>query len=61
MQFKISCFEVKRVGEEDWKQVPEKMVLERLADCFNPVTPIITQMLQGNEVVAEAEIYRIRS
>ncbi len=60
MQFKIPCFEVKKIGEKDWKQVPEKMVLEKLVDCFNPVTPVITEMLQGNEVIAETEIYRIR-
>ena len=61
MQFKISCFEVKKVGEELWREVPEKMVLEKLVDCFDPVTPIIAKMLEGNEIVTQTEIYRIRS
>ena len=61
MQFKIACFEVKKFGEEDWKEVPEKTALEKLVDHFNPVSPVITKMLQGDEVVAEKEIYRIKS
>jgi hypothetical protein len=60
MQFKISCFEVKKFGDEQWQEVPEKIVLEKLADCFDPVTPIITKMLEGKEIVTQQEIYRIR-
>ncbi len=60
MEIKLTCFEVKKVGEENWREIPEKMVLEKLIDHFNPVSPIISKMLQGNEVVAETEIYRIR-
>jgi hypothetical protein len=60
MQFKISCFEVKKIGDEKWQEVPEKMVLEKLADWFDPVTPIITKMLEGKEIGAQQEIYRIR-
>jgi hypothetical protein len=61
MQIKLTCFEVKKFGEDNWQEVPEKMALEKLVDHFNPVTPVIHKMLQGNEVVAETEIYRIRS
>jgi hypothetical protein len=61
MEFKITCFEVKKFGENHWQAVSEKRVLEKLADNFYPLTPIITKMLQGNEIIAETEIYRIRS
>ena len=61
MQFKISCFEVKKNGDSQWQEVSEKRVLEKLVDNFDPVTPIITKMLQGSEITAETEIYRIRS
>ncbi|CAB1066051.1 hypothetical protein D1BOALGB6SA_10850 [Olavius sp. associated proteobacterium Delta 1] len=61
MQIKLTCFEVRKFGEEKWQEIPERMVLERLADSYYLVTPIITKMLQGNEIVAETEIYRIRS
>ena len=61
MEFKISCFEVKKIGDSHWQEVSEKLVLEKLVDNFDPVTPIITKMLQGNEITAETEMYRIRS
>ncbi len=61
MQIKLTCFEVKKFGEENWQEVSEKRALEKLIDSFDPVSPIIKKMLQGSEVVAEAEVYRIRS
>ena len=61
MKFKQTCFEVKRLGEDKWQELPEKIFLEKLVDYFDPVTPIITKMLKGNEVVAQTDIYRIRT
>ena len=61
MQFTITCYEVKKFGENHWQEVSEKMVLNKLAQNFNQITPILTKMLQGNEIVADTEIYRIRS
>ena len=61
MKFKQTCFEVKRLGEDKWQELPEKIFLEKLVDCFDPVTPIISKMLKGNEVVAQTDIYRIRT
>jgi len=60
MQYKIACFEVRKLGEANWRRASEKMVLEKLAECFDPVSPIIVEMLQGNEIVARQEIYRIK-
>ena len=61
MQFKISCFEVKKLGENKWQEVPERIFLEKLADFFDLVTPAISEMLKGNEIVTPREIYRIRT
>jgi hypothetical protein len=61
MKFKQTCFEVKRLGEDKWQELPEKIFLEKLVDYFDPVSPIITKMLNGNEVVAQTDIYRIRT
>jgi hypothetical protein len=60
MQFAITCYEVKKSGENHWQEVSEKMVLDKLADNFNQITPVLTKMLQGNEVVAEKEIFRVK-
>ena len=61
MKFQISTFEVRKFGEDKWREIPEKIVLEKLVDCFDPVTPAITKMLEGNELITHQEIYRIRS
>jgi hypothetical protein len=60
MQFRVACFEIKRLGEDIWQEVPEKKFMEKLTDCVDPVTPAITKMLQGGEIVSLKEIYRIR-
>ena len=60
MKFKLTCFQVKRLGEDSWQEVPEKMFLEKLVDFFDPVAPVITEMLQGGEIATSQEIYRIR-
>ena len=60
MQYKLPNFEVKRLGEDKWQEVPEKIFLEKIVDYFDPVSPILEKILQGNEIVANAEIYRIR-
>jgi hypothetical protein len=60
MHIKITYFEIKKPGEDNWQEVPEKMALEKLADCFDPVTPIIARMLEGNEIVADTALYRMR-
>ncbi len=60
MQFKVSCFEVKKLGEDEWQEASERMVLAKLAECFDPLTPILTKMMEGNEIVAQREIYRFR-
>ena len=61
MKFKLTYFEVKKFGEDMWQEVPEKIFLEKIVDCFDPVSPILEKILQGNEIVANAEIYRIRT
>ena len=60
MQFKISCYQVRKLGEDKWHETSEKLVLESLADCFDYVTPVISKLLEGNEVIAREEIYRIK-
>ena len=61
MQFIISRFEVKKLGDDRWQEVSEKIVMEKLADCFDPVTPTLAEMLAGREIATHQEKYRIRS
>jgi hypothetical protein len=60
MQFRVTCFEIKRLGDDVWQKVSEKAFLEKLADCVDPITPAIAKMLLGSEIVSLKEIYPIR-
>jgi hypothetical protein len=60
MQFKVECFEIRRLGEDIWQEVSEKKFMEKLADCVDPIAPALTKMLQGGEIESLKEIYRIR-
>ena len=50
MKLKLTLFEVKRLGEDSWQEISEKKFLEKLVDYFDPVTPVLTKMLQGGEI-----------
>lgn len=59
MEIELTCYEVKNIGEHGWQKIAEKTVMERLVDCFDPVTPMISRMLRGEEIVVSQEIYRV--
>ena len=52
-------YEVRYIGEHDWHKISEKTVMGRLVDSFDPVTPIISRMLTGEEIIVSQEIYRV--
>jgi len=58
MNFTIGRYEFKNLGENKWQTVSEKIVMQKLVDNFNPVTPIIIKMLSGEEIVTAQGIYR---
>ena len=59
IQIRFPNYEVRHIGEHDWHKISEKKVMERLADSFDPVTPIISRMLKGDEIIILQEIYRM--
>ena len=61
MQFKISQYEFKDSNAEDWQQVSETFVLVKLVDAFDPLTPLLSEMLEGKEVITSEGVFRIKS
>jgi hypothetical protein len=53
-----SQYQIKKSNSDEWEEVSERTVMETLADHFNPLYPILSQMLQGKEIIAKHEIYR---
>lgn len=58
MKFIIRRYEFKHFGENKWRNVSEKTVMEKLADHFDPLTPILVKMIEGYEIVTSQGIYR---
>ena len=56
----MSDFEFKKVGKERWQKTSEKLVLEKLIEYFDPISPVLMRMFEGDEIVTHREIYRVR-
>ena len=60
MLFKLTQYEVKYLGENQWKEISEKTCMELLVDNFDPITPIIADILNGKEIRTPHGIYRLK-
>ena len=56
----MSRFQMKYLDGDDWKEVPEIDVLEKLLDEFGRVAPSVTQMIQGREINTAECIFRMK-
>ena len=55
----LPCYQARRIGENEWHKISEKTVMEKLVDRFDPVNPIISRILRGEEIIVSREVYRI--
>jgi len=61
MQLDMPKYEVRNVDGELWEDVSEKNLVETLVDIFDQVTPILTEILHGKEVITPYGIYRLKN
>ncbi|MGD8664004.1 MAG: hypothetical protein PVH37_29020 [Desulfobacterales bacterium] len=54
-------FEIKNFGENHWQKVSEKFFLIKLTDNYEMITPILIEMLYGEEIVGYDCVYRIKN
>jgi hypothetical protein len=59
MKLNMTRFEVKDFEKDEWQEISEKTAVEKLVDSFDQVTPLISKMLQGEEIITSHGIYRI--
>lgn len=60
MIFRLPNFEIKNFGGNDWNEVSEKEFLLKLADTFERITTILSEMFLGKEISTRDCIYRIQ-
>jgi len=51
-------YQIKKSGQDRWVEVSEKTIMEMLADRFDPLTPVLSQILTGREIRTPHETYR---
>ena len=61
MQLDMPKYEVWNVDGELWEDVSEKNLMETLVDIFDQITPIVTEILHGKEVITPYGIYRLKN
>ncbi len=60
MQIDMPKYEVKNVDGGRWEDISEKKFMEILADIYDHVTPIMTDVLHGKEIPTPYGIYRLK-
>ena len=60
MIFKLPKFEIKNFSDNDWNRVSEKDFLLKLLDTFELITPVLSDLIQGKEIITKLCIYRIK-
>jgi len=60
MIFQMPKFEIKNISGTDWEKLSEKEFLLKLSDEFNLITPVLSDIFQGKEIINRDFIYRIR-
>jgi hypothetical protein len=60
MIFQLPKFEIKNFSENDWTRVSEKDFLFKLVDTFELITPVLSDLVQGKEIITNFCIYRMK-
>ena len=61
MQIDMPKYEVKNIDGGRWEDISEKTIMETLMDIFEQVTPIMTDIQHGKEVITPFGIYRLKN
>ena len=58
--FAMPLYEVKYKDREEWEQISDLEVMERLYRIYKKVTPAIKDMINGKEISTAGAIYRLK-
>ncbi len=60
MMFKMPIYEVRCHGKEEWEDITEIDLMQRLNESYDRVTPAIRQMIEGEKVMTQYALYRLK-
>jgi len=58
--FAMPLYEVKYKDREEWEQISDLEVMERLYRFYKKVSPAIKDMINGKEIITAGAIYRLK-
>ena len=56
----VPCYEFWCNDKNEWKEISEIEIMNRLYKIYKKVTPAIKDMIKGNEVQTPDGLYRLR-
>ena len=60
LKYEMPLYEVKYHEEDDWKEISDLELMDKLYKTFDKVTPAIKEMIQGKEVETPHGIFRLK-
>ena len=56
----MPVYQVKYHGEQDWQDISEIELLQKLLETHEQVTPAIQLLIEGNQLLTAAAVYKLK-
>ena len=53
-------YEVRDLYMSEWSDISEVDIMQKRSECFDRVTPAIQQMIEGQQVLTQYAVYRLK-
>ena len=60
MMFEMPQYEVRGLNMSEWGDISEVDIMQKLHENFDRVTPAIQQMIDGEQVLTQRAVYRLK-
>ena len=60
MMFEMPQYEVRNLNMSEWRDISEIDIMQKLHEFFDRVTPAIQQMMEGEQVLTQYAVYRLK-
>ena len=60
MQYTMPRYEVRFSGKEEWEEISDIELVERLYKFYRKITPAIREMISGKELRTPDAVYRLK-
>ena len=60
MMFEMPQYEVRDLNMSEWRDISEIDIMQKLLESFDRVTPTIQKMIEGEQVMTQYAVYRLK-